>query len=355
MFANFLRYSFSHYLATMFKHIIFISLVFIVLVLTKASFGQVKRISPPQMFTLAQQDDSLGTLGVQILDDPDPLNRLRADSLFTRVLVRALRTPYSFDFIFDSIKTAPILYPPDSTFRIITWHYTLNDADYRQRGALQMKTADGSLQLFPLFDKSEDTEVPEDSVRDNRNWIGALYYKIIQTAWQGKNYYSLLGYDLNNSVTARKWIDVLSFNEKGEPRWGGRFFRVNNQAVFSNQQKRFLLEYKAGSRARLNYDDEEKMIIFDALISETNEPQKKYTLVPSGDYKGFVWKEGFWDYIDQLSNTFLGDGNEPKPALILDAQGNANENALQQQSDKNMQEKKPPAKPIPAKPKKKGQ
>ena len=91
------------------------------------------------------------------------------------------------------------------------------------------------------------------------------------------------------------------------------------------------------------------MIIMDYLISETGERDKKYTLIPGGDYSGLVWKNGAWEYIPRLDVEMRGDGNAPKPALILNDDGTANEVELQKQSDKNVekanQEKKPVQKP----------
>ncbi len=311
-----------------------------------------QRISKTDLSYLAKLNDSLGKQGALVLDELHPRDRLRADSLFTRMLVRGMLVPNSFYFPFDSVVTAPILYPPDSSFRLITWHLTLNDADYRQKGVLQVNTRDGSPKFFPLFDVSDYSDEPMDSVRDNRNWIGAIYYKIIAHEWRGQKSYTLIGYDENNSVTTRKWVDVLTFNENGEPRFGGNFFRVPYDSTFTPGSQRYLVEYKSGSRVRLNYDEDEKMIIMDYLISETGEREKKYTLVPGGDYSGLVWKNGAWEYIPRLDVEMRGDGNEPHPALILNADGTANEETLQKQSDKNMKKaeaakksQKPAAKP----------
>lgn len=298
--------------------------------------AQQNKIDKVNLLYLQKLNDSLGKEGIKILDEIFPLNRIKSDSLFTRMLVRGLLIPNSFYFSFDSIQTAPILYPADSSFRIFTWHYTLNDADYRQKGVLQLNTPDGTPKFFPLFDVSDYTDEPQDSIRDNRNWIGAVYYKILQQEALGKKVYFLFGYDENNSLTTRKWIETLTFNENGEPVFGGNFFRIPYNSVFTQASRRYLMEYKSGSRARLNYDEEEGMIIMDFLVSETAEPDKRYTLVPGGDYSGLVWKNGAWEYIARLDVDMLGDGNEPRPSLILNEDGSTKEDVLQKQSDKNM-------------------
>jgi hypothetical protein len=303
--------------------------------------AEAQKISPSDSAHLASINDSLGRLGEQILDDILPLSRLKADSQFTRTLVRGLRVRYSYYYPFDSVTTAPILYPTDSSFRIITWHYTLNGADFRQRGVIQMNTPDGSLKLFPLYDYSEATDLPQDSVRTPTTWIGAIYYKLVtKTLANGSAAYTLIGYDENNSITTRKWIDVLRFNEQGEPRFGGHeLFRFPHDSLFGKSHARYLMEYKKNGRAKLNYDPDEDLVVMDHLVSESNEPQKKFTLVPGGDYEGLRWMNHQWTYTPKLTNQNLGDGNAPAPAPIFDAAGNANEQVLRNQSDKNMQVK----------------
>ena len=51
---------------------------------------------------------------------------------------------------------------------------------------------------------------------------------------------------------------------------------------------------KKESTAKLNYDEELGLIIAEHLISETKEPQKKWTYVTDGDFEGFKWVNGKW-------------------------------------------------------------
>lgn len=297
-------------------------------------------------------DDSLNKYGIKVLDEILPSNRLRADSMFTRILVRALKTTNSFYFNFDSMRTAPVLYPDDSSFRIITWHYTPDDANYHQRGVIQMNTPDGSLKIFPLYDASEFTEAPQDSVRTPQNWIGAVYYKIIQKKAADKTFYTLIGYDENNLRTTRKWMEMLSFNERGEPRFGGSFtIPPDSTNPRPTVVKRYLMEYKKDASAKLNYDPEEDVIVMDHLVSESNEPQKKFTLVPGGDYEAFKWQNGTWLNETSMYIENRGDNNEPRPATILSDNGTVDENKLNEISEKNMGKEKPatPAKTAPVK------
>ncbi len=156
--------------------------------------------------SLQQQEDSIKQYAKDMIFAPMAEDRLVADSIFTRMFVKALRTPYSFKYPFDSVITVSKLYAPDSTFRIFTWQFQRDESYFRQRGAIQMKTKDGSLKLFPLLDASQFTNNPTDSVRTNTNWIGAIYYNIIAKEYQGKKYYTLFGFDDNDfAVHANGW------------------------------------------------------------------------------------------------------------------------------------------------------
>ena len=55
------------------------------------------------------------------------------------------------------------------------------------------------------------------------------------------------------------------------------------------------------------------MIIYDHLLSESNEPDKPYTLVPDGDYEGFKWINGQWMHINKVFTFSLKDGEAPMP------------------------------------------
>jgi hypothetical protein len=257
------------------------------------------------------KEDSLSVIGKQIVASEEASVRFRSDSQFTRMLVRSLKTPFSFYYPFDSLTTISRLYSPDSLFRIFTWQVS-RDADlHRRHGAIQMRTADGSLKLFPLIDRSIVIQSQEDTVTNNEWWIGAIYYKVIKKVYNNKNYYTLFGYDENSIRSTKKRIEVLTFDEKGSPVFGGKYFTFEKDTINKPVQSRYTIEYKKNGNGRILYDDELDMIIYDHLISESNEPAKKFTYIPDGDYEGFKWVNGKWQHIEKVFNQKLVDGQAP--------------------------------------------
>jgi hypothetical protein len=260
---------------------------------------------------LIQQQDSLAGYGQQMVASTDAAKRFRSDSFFTRILVRALKTTHSFQFPFDSLTTISRLYAPDSAFRIFTWQVSRDEDLHRRHGAIQMKTTDGSLKLFPLIDRTFMINEPKDTVTNHEWWIGAIYYKILLHEFNKKKYYTLLGYDENSIRSTKKRIEVLHFNDNGQPVFGGPFFSFAQDTIRKKDQSRFWIEYKKNGNGRLLYDEEMGLIMYDHLISETNEPAKKFTYVPDGDYEAFKWVNGKWLHVEKVFTFKLEDGQAP--------------------------------------------
>jgi len=286
---------------------------------------------------LGKQQDSLKQYAYDLVNAPEAAQRFRADSVFIRTLVRTLKIPNSFYFPFDSLQTISKLYAPDSSFRIFTWQIKKDVYVFIQRGAIQMRTADGSLKLIPLHDVSMFTKKPEDSVRGANNWIGAIYYRIIQNKAFGKNVYTLLGFDDFTINSNKKWMDILTFNDEGQPVFGGPYFSFRNDSAKVSKKPiyRFYLEYKKEATTTFNYDSSMHMIIYDHLISESEEPNRKETYVPDGDYEGFTWENGQWLHVPKVFTTMLEEGQFPAEKKILNDAGGIDEDILKEQSEKN--------------------
>jgi hypothetical protein len=325
-------------------------IVFFLLALTGSIRAQ--RITPQDWKLLQKKEDSMKRYAIKIIQDSSSADRLKADSIFTRMFVRALKIPNSLSFPFDSLVTISKLCPPDSSFRIYTWQLVINEGVTRQHGAIQMRTSDGSLQLFPLIDKSDITRNTADTIGNNKGWIGAVYYKIIPKKSGLTNYYTLLGYDENRSLSTKKIIEVLTFSND-EPVFGNRIFSFEEDSVFKSARSRYVMEFKKGAGARLAYDKELDMIIVEHLVSETNEPQKKWTYIPDGDYEAFKWKSGKWIHVEKVFNYVTPEGEAPMPSPVRGDNGDVDDSKLKVTEMEEAEAEKPAAEmPKPDVPKK---
>jgi hypothetical protein len=311
---------------------------FVLLILTfLSSLLSAQEITSRDLKELRKKEDSLKLFSDKMINAPEAPERFRADSNFVRGLVRSLKIKNSFYYPFDSLRTISHLYSPDSTFRIFTWQLKKDEYVYLQKGAIQMNTPSGELKLFPLFDFSMYTGKPVDSVRTKDNWIGAIYYRIIMKEHRGKKYYTLLGFDDYAVSSNKKWLEVLTFNQQGEPVFGAPVISFKEDTTKKPVQTRFSMEYKKEANTLLNYDPELDMIVFDHLISETEEPEKKNTYIPDGSYEGFKWKDGLWVHVDKVFDFQLQDGQFPVDDKLRDDQGNIDEKKLEEASQKNIE------------------
>jgi len=232
-----------------------------------------------------------------------------------RMLVRALKVPNSFEYPFEKLgERINIIMPDDKAFRIFNWTMLHTEVTLRYYGAIQMNSP--QLKLYPLIDAAmEIGKSFDDSVLTGDRWFGALYYRIMTHEEKGMKYYTLFGVNKGNVISTRKVMDFLSFTPQG-PVFGAPVFQVRELDGTFSMKHRFVLEYKKEVNSSLNWDNERKLVVFDRLISQVNDPNRKYTYVPSGQYDGLRWREGRWIWVDDLipiQDMKDGDAPAPKP------------------------------------------
>lgn len=296
-------------------------------ILLTTGISAFSQLSPQARQQLHAKEEQMKPVALKMINSSSTEERILNDSLFTREFVQALKIPYSFNYTFDSLYTISQLYAPDSAFRIFTWQLVRDEYITRQHGAIQMRTADGSLKLFPLIDKSDVIENAADTSGDNLGWMGAVYYRIILKYRDGRKIYTLLGYDENNIRSTKKIVEVLEFRD-GKPWFGGRNISVPDNNSKGSLSARYIMEFKKDASPRLTYDPELDLIVMEHLISESNEPNKKWTLIGDGDYDAFKWIDGRWTFVNKIFTEVTPEGSAPMPKPIRDAEGNVDETQL---------------------------
>jgi hypothetical protein len=94
--------------------------------------AQAQRKQPASVQLLTQLEEGMRNYANDIVNATEMVDRFRADSFFTRSLVKALQVPYSFSYPFDSLRTISSVYAPDSSFRIFTWQVMKDFTYYPQ-------------------------------------------------------------------------------------------------------------------------------------------------------------------------------------------------------------------------------
>lgn len=268
-------------------------------------------ITPQDMEKLKKMEDSLVFSADSMFNAAIPDSRPAYSERFARQLIRALKISSSYWYPFDTLrKMVNIVQADDNTFRIFNWEIEPTGTTKRYYGAIQM--AQPELKLVGLNDYSAQLEAGlEDSVLPASRWFGALYYRVMSREVGGRKVYTLFGLNSGGTISNRKVLDALTFTPTGV-QFGAPIFGVASENFPRQPVKRFVLEYRKDVTATMNWDPEQNMIVFDRLVSVSNDPTRKYTYVPSGQYDGFYWSEGLWNMRkDIMQITILKDGEAP--------------------------------------------
>ncbi len=253
-----------------------------------------------------------------LLIDSSAQVRWQAHLKLKEVLPEFLRDPGSWSFSFAELPTLSVQYPQDSSFRLITWQVETADHRYRHGGMLQFKA--GKAGPVSLQDRPPEALFSEYVPTDAQDWFGGICYALYpferangQTAWLAFFYSS------HSPYIARKWVDVLWFDESKKPRFGLPVFVKPDAFAGEDHLHRVLMEYFRGAATRFNYDRELGLIIKDHIIPYGMLPDRSGPApVPDGSYEGFRYQNGKWMYEEKVFHHALQDGQAPRPFPKLD-------------------------------------
>lgn len=211
---------------------------------------------------------------------------------FKRILNSALNIPDGVNYPFTKIKSISIQTSSDKSFRVFTW-FTLNKNGYSPHGLISYKKPGKKTPV--IYELNAIKEIPKNisfKTLNQDNWLGAVYYEIIEFKQKNKKYYALIGFDGNNGITHKKIIDILSFTSNGQPRFGAPVF-INEKRIAN----RIIFEYSAKAKISLSYHEKNKMIIFDHLAPERPELEGMFQYyVPDLSYDAYKLESGKWNY-----------------------------------------------------------
>jgi hypothetical protein len=289
-------------------------LIAVVFIMMSAGRTFSQTIAPQDLEKLHIMEDSMMVTADSMYEAFLPDTHIGYSERFVRQLIRALKISNSWLYPFDKVREKiNIIAADDNSFRIFNWEVTPGNTSKRYYGAIQLPGE--NLKLIGLNDYSEQTgKGAEDSILTGGKWFGALYYRIMSNMSQGQKVYTLFGFNAASAMSNRKVLDVMIINN-GKVSFGAPIFGVASRNFPRQRINRFILEYKKDVQVSMNWNDERKMIVFDKLVSQVNDPHRRYTYVPSGQYDGFMWDNETWNYMkDIIPITILKDGEAPSDA-----------------------------------------
>jgi hypothetical protein len=233
--------------------------------------------------------------------------RLAANKKIIAIWDRIVADPKILNYGFPELKgDYAILSPKDKKFKLITWNIYKNDGTHAFFGYLLVNNSkrikkgwfrhdtQEAYEYFKLIDRSSTVKSPETYVGTPDKWFGMLYYSVVEC----DGYYTLLGYDLNDNLTRKKFVDVLYFKPDGTPVFGKDVFKFPRK-----NPRRLMFEYSSDVTMSLKFDEKRNQIVYSHLGPNQEggllEGQFQY-YGPDGSYDALELKKDKWMVVEEV-------------------------------------------------------
>ena len=200
----------------------------------------------------------LSSLAKTVLNGETDSVKKEANQQLTNYLFETINQEKSYLYQFKEIEHISVLQPKNKKFKLFTWFVPYSNETFDYYGIIQICNKRGKKCVTYELEKDIILEQKDLYTQLNHNeWYGCLYYDVIPIKVNKKQYYTLLGWDGNDSKTTKKFIEVLTITKNKQPLFGAN--------IFSNNQQRFIIEYSSQYPISLQYDEELEYIVFDHL------------------------------------------------------------------------------------------
>ena len=257
-------------------------------------------------------EELIEELGSALLTElPDDVKDSVSNEL-KELLTIELSKKEAFTHSFKKVKSFSILTPKDSSFRIFNWSIPYLDGTHSYECGI-LKRNDSLVKFMTLQDSLLDKETLKNFSGNSENWIGGLYYEIIEKKNKLNTYYTLLAWDGNNLMTNKKHIDVLWFDQSNAVHFGAPIFETNRRKF-----SRVLFEFGGQNSMRLFYDDDLDRIVFDHLSPPRSSLEGIYEYYGADfTYDAYQWENDKWVLMKEIIPQ-LADPKNRTEAKILD-------------------------------------
>lgn len=203
-----------------------------------------------QAQTISEKVDTLSKL-IESIHNPQIADYSKMEINFSiqDIIEEICATEKSFSFPFDSVKGVSCEIAPDNTFKLLTYVIPKKEGTFDFFGYLIFQKPVNDKRFIKLYDNTQNISKPETSFCPAESWYGALYYKIIKTKYQGKVYYTLLGWKGNSLQSTKKVIEVLYFKTPATIAFGSSIFKKDKARPY-----RIIFEYSANTSMLLRFD-----------------------------------------------------------------------------------------------------
>lgn len=222
-----------------------ISITIVVVLLSFSSLAQDKAL-------MADYQQQLQALFEDVYNAPTDNQRYHANESAVNLFQEALAQDNSFKWQWDFGSRVSVLTSSDKKFRIFTWPVVNDEGEYECFGLVQaMDEKNDEYVVTVLNDKSQTIVNRQEDILSPENWFGAVYQEIITTTYDGKTFYTLLGWSGVDYLTQRKVIEPVVFKSgRGVPQFGQNVFKKERN------YRRVVLEYTHDAMVNLRFEEQ---------------------------------------------------------------------------------------------------
>ena len=236
---------------------------------------------------------------------------------------KIIADPAILQYAFDSLKEISVLSPKDKSFKLITWNLHRDDGTHAffgyllvnnvkriKTGFMKHKIVE-EYEYFRLIDRSATVKNPETYIGSADKWFGMLYTQLVEC----DGFYTLIGWDGNDKLTQRKFVDVLYFRANGAPVFGKDVFKFEKK-----NPRRLMFEYSQEVSMSLKYVEKRNQIVYSHLhsnqVGTLLDGQFQY-YGPDGRFDALELKKDKWITIENIDINSdiqpIKDSKKPDP------------------------------------------
>jgi hypothetical protein len=181
-----------------------------------------------------------------------------SDSLI-KITEEYLASDIPFEHIYSDIRYMGYYMAPDSLVKIVSWNIPLNNGSNNY--VCFVVRREGEEKIIHILRGERGTiSIDQEQQFSVGEWYGVLYYDIISFSNSNRVLYLLPGLDMNDLYTNGKVIEVMGFDDDGNPYFGERVIRSGDSLI-----SRMLFRYSSNSSMMLRYESENERMVFDHL------------------------------------------------------------------------------------------
>jgi hypothetical protein len=234
------------------------------------------------------------------------IDRIEANKKFIAAWDIIVSDKNILNYSFDSLTGVSILSPKNNKFKLITWNLNKDDGTHTFFGYLLINNSKRikksffkhetveTYEHFKLLDKSWQIKNPETYIGTSDKWFGMLYTQLIEC----DDFFTLIGWDGNDKLTQRKFIDVLYFKPNGEAVFGKDVFKFPRK-----NPRRLMFEYSSDVTMSLKFNEKKNQIVYSHLA-----PREEGTILegqfqyygPDGSFDALELRKDKWVTLEDI-------------------------------------------------------